>query len=163
MGSSAVVTISMCMVVVVVAKYPSHRSSHLIQTLPSPSTHHLKREHQPRARAHCTSRSSRSLSNSGSGVGGRGIVVVPVVRLDQVHGQLDAAGIDELAGDDGTHDEDDEEQKEGEVEDGIADDTALAQLGLLERVDWRADLAAVRGFVSGGTLRRVMRKRMQRT
>lgn len=112
---------------------------------------HLEGEHQSAAAAvaacACTGCGGRSTCDGGTGVGGRSVVVVPVVGLDEVHRQVDAASIDKLAGDNRADDEDDEEEEEGEVHDRVADDAALAKLGLLERVDRRADLATAK-FVS---------------
>jgi hypothetical protein len=49
----------------------------------------------------------------------------------------------EVADDSRCDEEDHEEDEEGEVEESVANDTTLAELGLLERVDGRADLTAV--------------------
>lgn len=69
-----------------------------------------------------------------------GVVVVPVGRLLQLH-DVDREA-DELGRNNGADDEDEEQHKHAEVHDGVANDAALAQLRLLERVDGRADLTA---------------------
>ena len=79
------------------------------------------------------------------------VVVVPVRRLQQVErnaarkaaARAEEGASEEPSYDRWTDDEDQEQEEHEEVEDGVADDTALAKLGLLERVDWWADLAAV--------------------
>ena len=64
----------------------------------------------------------------------------------QIQGSAVAeAEADELAGDDGADDEDEEEEEHGKVQDGVAHDATLAELRLLEGVDWWADLTAA-GF-----------------
>lgn len=76
---------------------------------------------------------------------GRGVVVLPVDGLHEI--QRVAEGLRdvrlELADDDRTDNQDHHQEEHEEVHDGVADDAALAQLRLLERVDRRADLAAV--------------------
>lgn len=82
------------------------------------------------------------------------VVVVPVVGLHEVHEAVALHALEsgleqaEVADDGGGDEEHHKEDEEGEVEDGVADDAALAQLGLLEGVDRRADLAAVELLVS---------------
>jgi hypothetical protein len=49
----------------------------------------------------------------------------------------------EVTDDSRSDEQDHEEDEEGEVEESVANDTALAELGLLERVDRRADLTTV--------------------
>jgi hypothetical protein len=50
----------------------------------------------------------------------------------------------EVSDDSGGDEEDHEEDEEGEVEESVANDTALAELGLLEGVDGRANLTTVK-------------------
>ena len=50
-------------------------------------------------------------------------------------------GINELAGNDWTNDEDQEEEEQREEHDRVANHASLPELGLLERVDRRANLA----------------------
>jgi len=69
-----------------------------------------------------------------------GVVVVEAGGLEELHGDGGQAG-EELAGDDGADDQGDEDYEHDEVEDGIADYSALAELALLQRVDGRPDLA----------------------
>jgi hypothetical protein len=85
-----------------------------------------------------------------TGLGAGSVVVVPVAGLHEV---LELAAVQTLEGgvektevaDDSRGDQENhEENEEGEVENGEANDTTLAQLGLLERVDRRADLATVK-------------------
>jgi hypothetical protein len=47
---------------------------------------------------------------------------------------------DELGANNRTNDQREEHDKDDKVQNGIADNAALAKLGLLERVDGRADL-----------------------
>lgn len=74
--------------------------------------------------------------------GSRRVVVIEASRLKESHRDLVLEGTDiqELAGNDRTDDECQEDDEKHEVENGIADDPALAKLCLLQRVDWRADL-----------------------
>lgn len=50
--------------------------------------------------------------------------------------------MDELASNDRPNDKGEEDDKQEEVQDSKADDSALAQLRLLEGVDWRTNLTA---------------------
>jgi hypothetical protein len=120
---------------------------------------HLESVHRPASAAcGCLCSTSGSLGSlvgqTATSLGAGGVVVVPVAGLHEVH---EAASVQVLEGrvkqaevaDDSRGDEQDhEEEEEGEVEDGVADNATLAKLGLLERVDRRADLATVE-VVSG--------------
>jgi len=83
--------------------------------------------------------SPRTRTDSSAGVTGTGVVVVPVGRLLKIQ-DVDCRDIHELLDNDRANDQDEEEHKHRKVEDGVADDTALAKLRLLERVDWRTNL-----------------------
>jgi hypothetical protein len=112
---------------------------------------HLEGQHRPASAAcRCLCCGLCSLvGQATTGLGAGSVVVVPVAGLHEV---LELAAVQTLEGriekaevaDDSRGDQEDhEENKEGEVKNGEADDATLAQLGLLERVDRRADLATV--------------------
>lgn len=80
-----------------------------------------------------------------------GVVVVQVGGLDKL-GVLELVhytGRDLAAGDDGTDDQADKNDQQDKVEDSEANNTLPPKLGLLHRVDGRADLPAMREAVSG--------------
>lgn len=80
---------------------------------------------------------------TGTRVAGSGVVVVGIKRLQEVHREVLEVLQDVLVPGNKRGDEKDQEQdKHGEVEDGEANDTSLAQLGLLQRINGRADLTA---------------------
>lgn len=141
----------------------SEKESHLIV--------HVVHEHGPPSFAGPTGRGERAQGRERTGTGARrarrttrgasattradgtrdnaaGVVFVEALGLKEVESLVAAEGVPEvkavLAGDAGADDEDEEEEQHGEVEDGVADDATLAELGLLEGVDWRPDLAAVK-------------------
>lgn len=102
-------------------------------------------EHHSRLRGRTNARGRGLPANeSGAGLGSaHRVVVVPVRRLLQFKGGK-GWYLDELGGDDRADDQDQEQEEHREVEDGVADNAALAKLRLLERVDWRTDLATGR-------------------
>lgn len=71
-----------------------------------------------------------------------GIVVVEARRLEEVHWNAPGHVGDELASDQWASDQGNEDDKHDEVKDGVTDDSPPAQLGLLKRVDWWANLSA---------------------
>ncbi len=91
------------------------------------------------------------------------VVVVETNGLQQIESAVtaeyapkrasDATAI--FASDTRADDEDDEEEEHGEVEDGVADDTTLAKLRLLERVDGWADLTATQVLAACSRLDKV--------
>lgn len=87
-------------------------------------------------------RGSRARCGQTSGRVAR-VVVVESRWLDEVVGKR-GKSLEEATGDNRTDDQNDKEDEHGEVEDGVADDAAPAQLRLLERVDGRTDLATAR-------------------
>jgi hypothetical protein len=112
---------------------------------------HLERQHRPASAAcRCLCCGLCSLiGQTTTGLGAGSVVVVPVAGLHEV---LELAAVQtleggvekaEVADDSRCNQEDHEEDEEGEVKNGEANHTALAQLGLLKRVDRRADLATV--------------------
>jgi hypothetical protein len=70
---------------------------------------------------------------------GAGVVVVEAAGLKYLHGQGDIE-LDVLSGNNRTNDQGEEDNEKNKVKNRIADDPALAKLGLLQRVDGRADL-----------------------
>jgi hypothetical protein len=120
---------------------------------------HLESIHRP-ASAACRSLCSASgslgslVGQTATSLGASGVVVVPVAGLHEVLEAISVHALEgtvkeaEVADDSRSDEQDHEENEEGEVEDCVADDATLAKLGLLERVDRRADLATV-DFVSG--------------
>jgi hypothetical protein len=115
---------------------------------------HLECKHRPASAAGgclCGARSSlgRLVGQTATGLGGGGVIVVPVVGLHEVHELLSVQAlesfVEETKGTDhsGRDQQDHEENKEREVQDSVADNTTLAKFGLLERVDRRANLATV--------------------
>jgi hypothetical protein len=113
---------------------------------------HLEGQHRPASAAcRCLCRGLCSLvGQATAGLGAGGVVVVPVAGLHEI---LEFAAVQTLEGgvektevaDDSWGDQENhKENEEGEVENGEANDATLAQLGLLERVDRRADLATVK-------------------
>ena len=71
------------------------------------------------------------------------VVVVVTSRLQNLHGErVGKTGwdIDELGSNDGANDQGQEHDEDDKVQDGVANNTALAKLCLLERVDGRANL-----------------------
>ena len=70
-----------------------------------------------------------------------GVVVLPVRGLLELQ-DVECGRLHELLDNDGADDQDHHKEEHEEVHDRVADDTALAKLRLLERVDRRADLAA---------------------
>lgn len=73
----------------------------------------------------------------------RRVVIVVASGLHNLHGKrISKAGWDrdELGANNRTNDQCEEHDKDDKVQNGIADNAALAKLGLLERVDWRANL-----------------------
>lgn len=73
---------------------------------------------------------------------GLGVVVVETSRLENFHGQAGEIELELRSSHDWANNQDEEDDKEEKVEDGIANDPTLAELGLLERIDWRSDLTA---------------------
>ena len=67
------------------------------------------------------------------------IVVAVASGLQELHRQADIE-LDLLAGNDGSNDKGEEDNQQYEVQDGVTDYSALAKLGLLQRVDRRTDL-----------------------
>jgi hypothetical protein len=120
---------------------------------------HLESIHRP-ASAACWSLCSASgslgslVGQTATSLGAGGVIVVPVAGLHEVHEAISVHALEgsvkkaEVADDSRGDEQNHEENEEGEVEDGVADNAALAKLGLLERVDRRADLATV-DIVSG--------------
>lgn len=74
-----------------------------------------------------------------------GVVVVEASRLQKIHRNRGQT-LDHLASNDGTDDQGHEDDEHEEIQHGKADDSTLAKLRLLERVDWRSDLTT--GIVS---------------
>ena len=73
----------------------------------------------------------------------RRVVVVVTSGLQNLHGnRVGKTGGDrnELGRNNGTNDQAEEHDENDKVQNGVADNTALAKLGLLERVDGRANL-----------------------
>ena len=87
-----------------------------------------------RARSFINTLASRSVGS---------VVVAEACRLQDLHWQCHGE-LDVLSGDDRTHDQSQEDDEQDKVEDGVAHDTTLAKLCLLERVDGRTDLATVK-------------------
>jgi len=114
---------------------------------------HLESEHRPASaasRRRCPSGTRGSLSSlvgqTATSLGAGSVVVVPVTGLHEVH-EVTAVKLLEgvvkktqVADDSRCNEQDHEEDEESEVKDCVADDATLAKLGLLERVDRRADL-----------------------
>jgi hypothetical protein len=72
---------------------------------------------------------------------GRCVVVVVASGLHDIHGDgIADVELKELASDNGANNQAEEDDEHEEVEDRIANDSALAELALLHRVDRRADL-----------------------
>lgn len=76
-----------------------------------------------------------------AGLLARRVVIVVARRLQQVIRDLGQA-LELGPCDDGRRDEEHEHDQQDEVQDSIAHDAALAEAGLLEGVDRRADLPA---------------------
>lgn len=110
----------------------------------------LEHEHAIVAVAASSTRASRACgsprtgAHSGTGVLSTCVVVVPVCRLLELH-DVDLWDVDELLGDNRADDQNDEEHEHREVHDRVSYDTTLAELRLLERVDWGTDLTAGNG------------------
>jgi hypothetical protein len=112
---------------------------------------HLESQHRPASAAcRCLRCGLCSLvGQTTASLGAGSVVVVPVAGLHEVHElvavQTLEGGVEEteVANDSRGNQENHEEDEEGEVKNGEANDATLAQLGLLERVDRRADLATV--------------------
>jgi hypothetical protein len=72
---------------------------------------------------------------------GRCVVVVVAGGLHDVHGDgVTNVELEELACDNGSNNQAEEDDEHEKVEDRIADDPALSELGLLHRIDRRTDL-----------------------
>lgn len=94
-----------------------------------------------------------ALGQEASGVVGLGVVKTLVQRLEEIHavaildtdrivqGEAQALVDVHVAHNNGRGEENNEEDQHDEVENGETDHTSLAQLGLLQRVDRRPDLA----------------------
>ena len=67
------------------------------------------------------------------------VVVVETSWLDELVWKVRQGG-EELACDDWTNDQDNEENEQREEHDGVADNATSSELRLLEGVDWRTDL-----------------------
>ena len=79
---------------------------------------------------------------------GRRVVVVVTSGLQNLHGEgvgETGGNCDVLSSHDGPDDQSKEDDEDDKVQDSIANDTALAKLRLLERVNGRADLATEKG------------------
>jgi len=79
--------------------------------------------------------------DAGAGLGREGVVVVEAGGLGEVVG--DAEALDVAAADQRARHQHHEHHQHYEVQDCVSDHTSLAQLRLLQRVDWRPDLSAV--------------------
>ena len=72
----------------------------------------------------------------------RSIVVAVACRLEEFQGQINLE-LDLLAGNNRTNNEGEEDNEKHKVQNGVTNYSALAKLGLLQRVDRRTDLATI--------------------
>lgn len=84
---------------------------------------------------------STSIVDARAGNGRTRVVVVQTGWLEQVH-RNSGPKVEVLASDSRSNNESNENDKDDEIKNGITDDSAFSQFGLLKRVDGRADLTA---------------------
>lgn len=74
---------------------------------------------------------------------GASIVVVQADGLEQIHGNLEVE-LDDSADNDRADNKGEEDDQKNKIENGVADDTTLPQLRLLQRIDRRPNLTTIR-------------------
>lgn len=77
-----------------------------------------------------------------SGRGSLGVVVVESSGLQDLHWEVRKIQLELGSSNNGADNQGKEDDKEDKVKDGVADDSSLTKLGLLQRIDRRTDLTA---------------------